>query len=62
MLGTSTTPYDLQFRFLGVPVRIHPIFWLVTAGMGWRENNLPVVLLWVAWSLCRSWSTSMDTR
>jgi stage IV sporulation protein FB len=47
MLGTSTTPYDLQFRFLDVPVRIHPIFWLVTAGMGWRENNLPFVLMWV---------------
>jgi stage IV sporulation protein FB len=48
MLGTSTTPYDLQFRFLDVPVRIHPIFWLVTAGMGWIDNNLPFVLMWVA--------------
>ena len=47
MLGTSTTPYDLQFRLLDVPVRIHPIFWLVTAGMGWRDNNLPFVVMWV---------------
>jgi len=47
MLGTSTTPYDLQFRFLDVPVRIHPFFWLVTAGMGWSANNLPLVLMWV---------------
>jgi Zn-dependent protease len=24
------TPYDLQFRFLGFPVRVHPYFWLAT--------------------------------
>jgi len=47
MLGTSTTPYDLRFSFLHVPVRIHPFFWLVTAAMGWRDNNLPFVLMWV---------------
>jgi membrane-associated protease RseP (regulator of RpoE activity) len=47
MLGTSPTPYDLRFRFLNVPVRIHPIFWLVTAAMGWSDFNLPSVLLWI---------------
>jgi len=49
MLGASETPYDLRFRFLGIPVRIHPIFWLVSAVLGWGEgHNLPAVALWVA--------------
>jgi Zn-dependent protease len=48
MIGTAETPYDLRFRFLDIPVRIHPMFWLVSAVLGWRDNNLPAVMLWVA--------------
>jgi stage IV sporulation protein FB len=50
MLGAAETPYDLRFRFLDVPVRIHPLFWLVSAVMGLsqEEHNLPAVALWVA--------------
>src|SRR5262245_9125229 len=48
MVGASETPYDLRFRFLGVPVRIHPIFWLATVVLGWQPHRLPAVLLWVA--------------
>jgi hypothetical protein len=48
MLGASETPYDLRFRFLGIPVRIHPLFWLVSVVLGWQDRNLPAVLLWVA--------------
>src|SRR5262249_6404048 len=48
MLGASETPYDLRFRFLGIPVRVHPMFWLVAAMLRWEPNNLPMVLLWVA--------------
>ena len=48
MLGAAETPYDLRFRFLGIPVRIHPIFWLVAIVLGWEDHNLPVVALWVA--------------
>jgi len=51
MLGTSSTPYDLRFRFLDIPVRIHPLFWLMTAVLGWRDNNLPAVLIWVGCAL-----------
>ncbi len=47
MLGTATTPYDLRFRFLDIPVRIHPLFWLISAVLGFRENNLPAVAIWV---------------
>jgi len=48
MLGAAETPYDLRFRFLGIPVRIHPLFWLVSILLGWQEHNLPMVALWVA--------------
>jgi stage IV sporulation protein FB len=47
MLGTSTTAYDLRFRLLDIPVRIHPLFWLISAFLGWQENNIPAVLTWI---------------
>jgi stage IV sporulation protein FB len=47
MLGTSTTPYDLRFRFLDIPVRIHPLFWLMAAVLGFQDNNIPAVLIWI---------------
>ncbi len=47
MLGTSTTPYDLRFRLLDIPVRVHPLFWLVTAFLGWQNENLFAVLIWI---------------
>jgi stage IV sporulation protein FB len=47
MVGLAETQFDLKFRLLDVPVRIHPLFWAVAAILGWRENNIPVVLLWV---------------
>ena len=48
MLGASETPYDLRFHFLGIPVRVHPLFWLVSAMLGWHPNNIPAVLTWIA--------------
>jgi stage IV sporulation protein FB len=47
MLGTSPTPYDLKFTLLGIPVRVHPTFWIVAAIMGWRDNDLPAVAAWI---------------
>ncbi len=37
---------DLRFRLLGIPVRVHPMFWLIALLLGWR---LPVAeqVLWV---------------
>jgi Zn-dependent protease len=48
MFGASETPYDLRFQLLGIPVRVHPFFWLVIAMLGWQSENIPLVLLWVA--------------
>jgi len=47
MIGTSETSFDLKFRFLDIPVRVHPFFWLVAAVMGYRDKDVPMVALWV---------------
>jgi stage IV sporulation protein FB len=47
MVGAAETPYDLRFRLLGIPVRVHPLFWVVMAVLGWEEHNLPMVAVWV---------------
>jgi len=33
------TPYDLRFRAFGVPVRVHPVFWLTAAFLAWGGSN-----------------------
>jgi stage IV sporulation protein FB len=48
MVGAAETPYDLRFRLLEIPVRVHPLFWIVMAVLGWEEHNLPMVVVWVA--------------
>ena len=48
MLGNaSPTPYDLRFTLLGIPVRVHPLFWLVSAVMGWDAEDPNYMLLWI---------------
>jgi Zn-dependent protease len=49
MLGVpDTTAYDLRFRVLRIPVRVHPLFWLVMALLSHGGNNLKVTLIFVA--------------
>jgi stage IV sporulation protein FB len=48
MFAVSETPLDLKFRALGIPVRVHPLFWLVAGMLGWQDQNLPGVILWIA--------------
>jgi stage IV sporulation protein FB len=48
MVGATETPYDLRFRLLGIPVRVHPMFWLISALLGWQNHDLGAVALWVA--------------
>jgi stage IV sporulation protein FB len=53
MLGDPTpSPADLHFRLLGVPVRVHPWFWVIALMLGLPsrsdEKAAPVeVLIWV---------------
>lgn len=47
MLGNAQpTPYDLRFSLFGIPVRVHPLFWVISAVMGWRED-LNLTLIWI---------------
>ena len=40
MLGIAPeTPYDLRFYFLGIPVRVHPLFWAGAAFLMWNGND-----------------------
>jgi Zn-dependent protease len=48
MEGAAETPYDLRFRLLRIPVRVHPLFWVVMAALGWQNHELPLVAVWVA--------------
>ncbi len=43
------TPYDLHFVLLGVPVRVHPMFWLVSLlfGLNGARHDPTLVLVWV---------------
>jgi Zn-dependent protease len=43
------TPYDLRWRMFGIPVRVHPLFWLVTVVLGWTWSRLGFgyLALWV---------------
>ena len=42
------TPYDLNFLLLGIPVRIHPFFWLAGLLLGPRQGGPPAIFLWIA--------------
>jgi Zn-dependent protease len=39
---------DLHFRVFGIPVRVHPFFWLIAALLGIRLQEPIQVLIWVA--------------
>lgn len=41
------TPYDLRFSIGQIPVRVHPLFWLVSAMLGMRLKAPKLVLIWV---------------
>ena len=44
----SQTQYDLHFHVLGIPVRIHPFFWVGALLLGLRANSKPVdMLFWI---------------
>jgi stage IV sporulation protein FB len=43
------SPYDLRFDLFGTRVRIHPLFWLFNAILGWQamERGFLYLLIWV---------------
>ena len=48
MLGNAgETEFDLRFQLFGIPVRVHPLFWLMAAFIAWYPNRLDLVLIGV---------------
>lgn len=46
----APTQADIHFRIFGIPVRIHPLFWVVALllGMGGRKADPLETLIWIA--------------
>jgi len=44
----APTPYDLKFPLLGIPVRVHPLFWATAAALGWQSHEQFYVFVWIA--------------
>lgn len=43
----SSTQFDLHFRVAGIPVRIHPLFWLISLAVGYQGADPVRLLIWV---------------
>lgn len=43
----APTEYDLRFQLFGIPVRVHPVFWITSAMLAWdaQTSDLRVVLV-----------------
>ena len=41
------TRYDLNFHLFGIPIRVHPLFWLITALFGASSGSVLGVLIWI---------------
>jgi stage IV sporulation protein FB len=46
--NASPTAYDLRFSMFGIPVRVHPLFWVFSAVMGWSPGDLKYTFIWIA--------------
>jgi len=44
---TAPTRFDLNFTFAGIPVRVHPLFWVIALLLGSGTNNLLLILVWI---------------
>ena len=36
---SNATPFDLRFRLFGTDVRVHPLFWVISAVFGWKSSQ-----------------------
>lgn len=41
------TQYDLRFSVAGIPVRVHPLFWLIAILFGSSSGGLTHILIWI---------------
>lgn len=43
----TPTRYDLNFSVAGIPVRVHPLFWVIALLFGSASSDLIQILIWV---------------
>lgn len=43
----STSRFDLNFSVVGIPVRVHPLFWVTTVFFGTTTGDLDRLLVWI---------------
>ncbi len=43
LTDSAPTAFDLRFRMLGTDVRIHPMFWVCSAFLGWSYVRAPLL-------------------
>jgi Zn-dependent protease len=43
---TPTSRYDLRFSIAGIPVRVHPLFWLIALLLG-SSSDLLQIVIWI---------------
>lgn len=48
MLSLEPTRFDVNFSIFGIPVRVHPAFWIVGLLLGFREGDMRLTAIWVA--------------
>jgi stage IV sporulation protein FB len=46
-LAPSITRYDLNFNLFGIPIRVHPLFWLLAAIFASANRNFLTLLIWI---------------
>ena len=47
MLSLEPTRYDLNFSLLGIPVRVHPAFWVIGMLLGFRTGDMRLTAIWI---------------
>lgn len=46
--SSAPTRFDLRFSIFGIPVRVHPLFWLIAVLLGSGSDNLLMIVVWIA--------------
>lgn len=41
----NPTPFDLRFSLFGIPVYVHPLFWVIAAAIMWERERLDMVVV-----------------
>lgn len=45
--SVSPTRFDLQFSIAGIPVRVHPLFWVIALLLGSNSGHPLMVVVWI---------------